>query len=64
MPIWIEMPDTEEARLDRLEELETRLAAIEQEWGLIFAEIEAIRRSLGNVWTFPYNPKVGVNEDA
>jgi len=52
MTMWIEIPDTEGARLDRLEELETRLAVIEQEWGLIFAEIEAIRRSLGKVWTF------------
>jgi len=50
MPIWIEIPATEEARLDRLEELETRLAMIEQERGQILTEIEAIRRSLGKVW--------------
>jgi len=50
MPIWIEMPDTEGARLDRLEELETRLAMIERERGQILAEIEVIRHSLGGVW--------------
>jgi len=56
---WIEIPEGENAKQERLAELYKRLEAVAQERAEIINEIEAIERSLAK----PYMMRTGENNE-